>query len=80
MKHNQSVQELENGIVRVKGKCVFTREEYQCEVPAAGLQRWLAGEPIQTALSGVSLDIREFLISGISPNAWSKSFGGEGDE
>ena len=80
MKHNQSVQELENGIVRVKGKCVFTREEYQCEVPAAGLQRWLAGEPIQTALSGVSLDIREFLISGILPNGWSKSFGGEGDE
>ena len=80
MKHNQSVQELENGIVRVKGKCVFTREEYQCEVPADGLQRWLAGEPIQTAMPGVSPDIREFLISGISPKGWSKSFGGEGDE
>ena len=24
MKHNQSVQELENGIVRVKGKCVLS--------------------------------------------------------
>ena len=80
MKYNQSLQELENGQVRVTGNCVFTREEYQCEVPAAGLQRWLAGEPIQRAMPGVSPDIREFLISGISPKGWSKSFGGEGDE
>jgi len=80
MKYNQSLQELENGQVRVTGNCVFTGEEYQCEVPKAGLQRWLAGEPIQTAMPKVSPDIREFLISGISPKGWSKTFGGEGDE
>jgi len=38
MKHNQSVQELENGIACGKVNCVFTRVEYQCEVTAAGLQ------------------------------------------
>lgn len=80
MKHNQSVQELENGIARVTGNCVFTGDTYQCDVPIAGLQRWLAGEPIQTAMPKVNPDDREFLISGISPKGWSKTFGGEGGE
>ena len=58
-----------------EGNCVFTGELYECEVPTDGLNRWSAGETIQTAMPKVSADDREFLISGISPKGWSSTFG-----
>jgi hypothetical protein len=59
---------------QITGNCVFTGEEYQCQVPAKGLERWLAGEHIQNAMPTVSADDREFIKSGISPKGWSKAF------
>jgi hypothetical protein len=64
-----------DGLTTVSGKCVFTGEEYSCQVPTDGIKMWLNGERIHRALPGVSLDDREFLISGISPNGWKKTFG-----
>jgi hypothetical protein len=63
------------GMTKISGNCVFTNELYECEVPTAGLESWLNGQPIQTAMPTVSLDVREFLISGISPTGWDKTFG-----
>lgn len=68
-------EDLGNGKTRVFGPCVFTGEEYSCEVPTQGLQRFLEGEHAQTAMPSVSADDREFLISGISPAGWKKTFG-----
>lgn len=68
-------QETGPGLMRVWGKCKFTGEEYECTVPADGLTRYLNGEPVQVALPQVSVDDREFLISGISPKGWKKVFG-----
>jgi len=67
---------LDGGTTQIKGKCVFTGEEYSCHVPTDGLLKWLnEGVHIQTAMPSVSPDDREFLISGISPAGWKKTFG-----
>jgi hypothetical protein len=68
-------EDLGNGTTRVFGPCVFLGEEYSCEIPTDGLQRFLGGELAHTALPSVSADDREFLISGISPKGWTKTFG-----
>jgi hypothetical protein len=68
-------ENLPDGKSRVSGNCVFTREPYACLVPTAGLQRWLAGERIQSAMPEVPAEDREFLISGISPTGWDRQFG-----
>jgi hypothetical protein len=64
-----------DGTTTVVGNCVFTGEEYSCTVPTEGLARFLQGEHAQTAMPTVSADDREFLISGISPAGWTKTFG-----
>ncbi|CAB4159411.1 hypothetical protein UFOVP699_147 [uncultured Caudovirales phage] len=71
----QYAEDLGDNVTRVFGPCVFTGEEYSCEVPTDGLLRFLAGEHAQAALPNVSADDREFLISGISPAGWTKTFG-----
>jgi hypothetical protein len=62
------------GMTKISGVCVFTNEWYECEIPTNGLESWLNGQPIQTAMPDVSLDVREFLISGISPTGWEQTF------
>lgn len=64
-----------DGTTRVSGKCAFTGEFYECTVPTEGLARFLAGEHAQVVMPTVSADDREFLISGISPDGWKKTFG-----
>jgi hypothetical protein len=63
------------GLTTVSGKCVFTGEEHSVTLPTDGVQKWLNGELIQRARPNASAEDREFLISGISPNGWSKMFG-----
>ncbi len=74
-KHPQIGLDNGDGTTTVKGKCTFTGEEYSCVVPNNELRRFLEGEHAQTAMPSVSADDREFLISGISPAGWKKSFG-----
>ena len=71
----KTVTLLDGDQSKITGNCVITGEEYSCTVPTAGLQRWLDGDLIQNAMPDVSLDDREFLISGISPTGWDKAFG-----
>jgi hypothetical protein len=74
-KKNLKVEQLGDGFSRVSGRCVFTGESYECTVPTVGLQAWQSGAPIQWALPDVPAEEREFLISGISPSGWQKTFG-----
>ena len=64
-----------NGFTRVFGPCAFTRVEYSCKVPTEGLMRYLDGDHAQVAMPDVSPEDREFIISGISPMGWEKTFG-----
>ena len=52
------------------GPCVLTRKPYMVVVKISELQKWQNGELIQKAMPDVSIDDREFLISGISPSGF----------
>lgn len=75
LRHGQQVLEKE-GSTFVSGVCTLTGSSYTTgAIPRPGLIDWLMGEPIQTAMPGVSIDDREFLISGASPDGWKTTFG-----
>lgn len=66
-------------IYRFKGICVVTGKPYSVSVPAKELYAYRQGELIQNAMRSVSIDDREFLMSGISPAGWNKMYP-EGDD
>jgi hypothetical protein len=41
------------------------------------LNRWKEGEMIQSALAGIPQELREFVMTGISPAEWTKMFPSE---
>lgn len=58
-----------------RAPCMVCQEEYEVRVPGPALFRYNQGEPIQSALSMVPAEDREFLLSGISPKGWKMMFG-----
>jgi hypothetical protein len=66
------VQEIDVARVLVQGNCVITGQNHRVVVPAAGFAAWQGGSLIQDALPDVSLEDREFLISGVSPAGWAQ--------
>lgn len=42
------------------------------------LARWQEGELIQNVMPHLSAEDREFLMTGITPEEWDETFGGEG--
>ena len=61
--------------VRFVGPCVLTGKLHSVVVPKAGIEKYKAGKLIHHAFPGLSADQREFLISGMSPEAWAETFG-----
>jgi hypothetical protein len=59
------------------GPCVVTKKIITVKVPAQGLFAYRQGAYIQDAFPTLSKDDREFLMSGISPEGWKQTFGGE---
>lgn len=76
MKNGQRA-EFRGDKVTVTGNCLVTGEEYSVTVPRHGYLRWRNGTLAQDAFPTVSLNDREFLISGTSPRGWEEMFGGE---
>lgn len=56
------------------GPCVITGVQCSVTVPAAGLFKYRSGALIQDAFPDLSLDDREFLMSGCSPQGWAETF------
>lgn len=44
-------------------------------VPEENIQRWLNGELIQYAMSELTDDEREYILTGILPGEWEEIFG-----
>ena len=59
------------------GPCVITGKPYSVTVPGDELYAYRRGAYIQDAMPSVSKDDREFLMSGMSPEGWNETFGGE---
>ena len=56
------------------GPCVVTGEDYSVTVRGENLFRFRQSDDLNDL--GISLDDREFVISGTSPRGWDKLFGG----
>lgn len=66
-------------LIVVRGPCHFCGTPQTVTVDAAGLERFRAGEFAQNCFPGLDADKREFLISGICPPCWDKTFAEEDD-
>jgi hypothetical protein len=64
---------------RVFGKCVITKQDWECVLPTEGIRRFQLGEHLHKCLGKEPAENREFLMSGISPMGWAKLFP-EGEE
>lgn len=49
-------------------------------VTAEQIKKWQEGMVIQDAMPELSVDEREFLINGVTPEEWTKYMGEESDE
>ena len=59
--------------VTVTGTCPFCRETWAVhDVPVAGFHAWRNGEYVQFALPALTPQQREYLISGVCADCWSK--------
>ena len=63
----------------IRKRCPFTQKINTREIPVTPqqLQAWQAGELVQDAMPNLSPDDREFLITGITPEMWDQTFGGD---
>ena len=62
--------------VRLIGPCIVTRKVYSIVVSRqAAVNYFQLGMKIQDAFPKLSLEEREFLISGVSPEGWNQTFG-----
>ncbi len=61
--------------IRLTGPCVITGNQYSVVVAKeAATNYFKLGMKIHEAFPKLSLEEREFLISGISPEGWNKTF------
>lgn len=58
-----------------EGPCIVTGKMQKVEVPAEELYKYRQGAYIQDAFKSLTPDEREFLMSGISGEAWDKMWG-----
>ena len=65
--------------VTMSKKCTVTGEEYSITVPLFKHNLWKGGALIQDTFPELSLDQREFMISGFTPEEFNNIFAG-GDE
>lgn len=72
----QTFIENTDGTTVVIGYCILTNKKWWCVVPTDGLNMWRRGYvKIQDAMPLIPADIREFLMSGSSPEAFKEEFG-----
>lgn len=59
-------------------KSMFTGKVHTLDVPCTEEQyeAWRNGQLIQVAMPNVPADLREFLMTGTTPEEWNEIFGG----
>lgn len=71
---------LDDDYAKIKGKCILTGEDYQTrKFPITEWITYLSGSLIQKAMPDMSADDREFIISGVSPEAFDGLFEDRGN-
>ena len=66
--------EYKNTEVTLSKTCKVTEEPYILNIPLDNYKAWKSGEFAQNAFSFLSIDEREFVISGTTPKEWEAMF------
>jgi hypothetical protein len=68
--------------MQITRKSQITGIEHTLEIPCTPeqLAQYRAGLLIQVAMPNISKDMREFIMTGITPEEWKDFFGDESDE
>ena len=63
----------------IKKRCPFTQAINTMDIPVTPrqIQDWQSGTLIQNAMPNLTPDEREFLMTGITPEMWEETFGGD---
>ncbi len=61
--------------VTFTGPCFITTKPYSVTVKVKELALYRDGVSMQDAFKSLSVDDREFLMSGMSPEGWEQAFG-----
>ena len=80
--HQITTCDYDNHLSTATGVCTSTGNKYTtAPFSTIGYMSWILNESnIQDCLAELSLDDREFLISGLSPQGWLDIFGEEDEE
>jgi hypothetical protein len=65
---------IEGSKAKITGTCPFSGNPWSCIVDADQFKSWLNGTLIQNAMPGVSLEVREMLLSGMAPATQDEIF------
>ena len=68
------IVEYKNLEVTLSKKCKISGEPYILNIPTENYEAWKRGEYAQNAFSFLSIDEREFVISGTTPKEWEAMF------
>lgn len=66
--------------MQILRQCPFTGEINAMEIPKLTIEMlmaWASGELIQNAMPELTLDEREFIMTGITSDVWDKTFNKE---
>lgn len=64
-------------IIHRKSKLTGAQHSRDINVTPDQITDWLSGTLIQDAMPDISADDREFIMNGITPEEWGKTFGDE---
>jgi hypothetical protein len=80
-KHCSCTEAFDNNIhtYTFAGKCVATGKEYSVTVLGEELYAYRRGAKLQDAFKSLSAEDREFLLTGMSPEGWTKTFSDDED-
>ena len=72
-----AIEHIAENMVRVTKTSMLSGLQSSMDLPIrqGHIDRWLGGALIQDAMPHLSLDQREFLMSGITPAEWDEAFG-----
>ena len=74
MYHKLLMRDASAGRIECSANCVVTGEPYAVTVSTAGLLAYRGGALMQICFPELPAEEREFLISGMSPDGWDKTF------
>lgn len=63
--------------MKISRQSPFSGKIHTLEIPCTKeeYERWSTGTPIQYAMPNVPSELREFVITGITPEEWNETFG-----